>query len=275
LDETLPEFVARNSFKARAMDLSSWIQDNPLPTICERNYEGIRVFLFKSGDSIVISSKLSGVYTPTVNPKIFSRLPEFTRAPHRMILDGKYIAHEGLFFFDVLQIDERDVRTYSLSERKGILTEILRGNSVESPYELLDSRSEIETFREEMVSRGSQGIVVKAPLSTYGQKDSWLQLKRTDVIDCFVIDFEGGRGKKNSWSVGVYSPRGDIVNLGMVDSIIENVNIRPIGLGTVVEVRFQDFSRDQKLVAPFIVKINRDKAPSECLLSQIPKYILP
>jgi ATP-dependent DNA ligase len=273
--ETLPEFVARTSFKARAMDLSSWLLDNPLPVICERNYEGIRIFLFKSGDNIVISSKLNGVYTPAANPRIFSKLPEFIRVPHRMILDGKYITHEGLFFFDVLQIDYRDVRPVSLTERKGILSQILRGNDVESPYQFLNSRSEIEKFREEMVSRGSQGIVVKAPLSTYGQHDSWLQLKRPDVLDCFVIDFESGPGKKNSWSVGVYSPRGDIVNLGKVESILENISVHRIGLGSVIEIRFRDISEDQKLVGSFITKINHDKTPNECLISQLPKFVLP
>lgn len=275
MNETLPEFVAQNSFKARAMDLTAWLLDNPLPAICERNYEGTRVFLFKSGDNVVISSKLSGVYTPRANPRVFSTLPEFVRAPHRMILDGKYITHEGLFFFDVIQIDDRDVRGLSLTERKEILREILRGNNVESPYELLDSRSEIEKFREKMISNGSQGIVVKSPLSSYGQKDSWLQLKRPDVIDCFVIDIESRSGKKTSWSVGVYSPEGEIMNLGKVESVMENINVRRIGLGSVVEIRFRSISEDQKLIDCFITKINHDKIPSECSLSQLPKFVLP
>jgi hypothetical protein len=257
------------------MDLSSWLQINPPPAICERNYEGIRVFLFKSGDNLVISSKLSGVYTPSVNPRIFAKLPEFVRVPHRMILDGKYISREGLFFFDVLQIDNRDVTPLPLRERKSILSEILKGNNVEAPYEILESRAEIEKFREKMISQGSQGIVVKDPLSSYGQPESWVQLKRSDAIDCFVIDLETRPDKRFSWSVGVYSSNGDIVNLGKVESIVEHLNARRIGLGSVVEIRFQHVTGDHKLVAPFITKINHDKSPTECLLSQIPRYVLP
>ena len=158
---------------------------------------------------------------------------------------------------------------------RDILTEILRGNKVESPYETLQSRGEIEKFRESAISKGSQGIVAKNPLSSYGQRDSWLKLKRTDTIDGFVIDFESGLEKKLSWSVGVYGLNGNIVNLGKVSSILEKVNVRAIGLGTVVEVKFQEISDDQKLVAPFITKINHNKTPAECLLSQIPRYVSP
>ena len=100
------------------------------------------------------------------------------------------------------------------ADRKNILTEILRGNKVESPYETLQSRGEIEKFRENAISKGSQGIVVKNPLSSYGQRDSWLQLKRTDTIDGFVIDFESGPEKKLSWSVGVYCPNGEYRKFG-------------------------------------------------------------
>ncbi len=263
------------STKLCRWDLSSWLLINPLPAVCEKNYEGTRVFLFKSGDHLVISSKLSGVYTPAGNPRIFSTLPEFVRAPHRMILDGEYVPREGFFFFDVLRIDDRDLRSLPLSDRKSILREIFHGNKAESPFVVLESSNEIEKFNESAISRGGQGIVVKNPLSSYGQTNSWLKLKRADVIDCFVIDFESESEKKLCWSVGVYGPGGDIVNLGKVSSITERVNVRRIGLGTVLEVRFKEISNGQKLVSPFISKINRDKAPAECLLSQVPSTFRP
>jgi ATP-dependent DNA ligase len=36
----------------------------------------------------------------------------------------------------------------------------------------------------------------------------------------------------------------------------------------VVEVRFQELTRDKKLRAPFIIRIRHDKIPDECLWSQ-------
>jgi hypothetical protein len=60
-----------------------------------------------------------------------------------------------------------------------------------------------------------------------------------------------------------------------VEKIVENIHARRSGLGTVVEVRFQLITEDQKLVGAFITKINHDKSPSECLMSQIPRYVLP
>ena len=65
---------------------------NPLPSLVEPKFDGIRVFLFKSGDKLVISSKHGALYTPQSSPKVFTTVPEFLHAPHRMILDGEYVA---------------------------------------------------------------------------------------------------------------------------------------------------------------------------------------
>src|SRR5579862_9825603 len=108
------------------MDLDAWLELNPLPALCETKMDGIRVFLFKSGDKMVVSSKHGMMYTPRSSPKVFAAVPEFSRGPHQMILDGEYVADEGLFIFDVLQIDDRDIRPLILTERKKILREILQ-----------------------------------------------------------------------------------------------------------------------------------------------------
>ncbi len=255
-------------------DLSTWLALNPLPSVCEPKLDGIRVFLFKSGDELVLSSKHGGIYTPKGNPKVFAKVPEFLHAPHRMILDGEYVAHEGLFLFDVLRIDERDVRPLILKERKKILKEILRGTDLEVPFTLARSSEEITAQREELVQKGREGVIVKNPSSTYGQPNSWLKLKRYDTIDCFVMDYEETpemkkTGIPRSWYVGVYDASGQRVNLGKVGSFVEKVDPRQVRIGSVIEVRFQEVTDDMKLRAPFILKVRHDKIPAECLLSQI------
>src|SRR5580658_4059867 len=132
----LPEYVAEHFQHAVKQDLATWLLHNPLPTIVEPKIDGIRVFLFKSGDKLVISSKHGAIYTPTSSPKVFAAVPEFTRAPHRMILDGEYVKEEGLHFFDVIQVDDRDLKSLPLTERKKILKEILADTGLELWYKL-------------------------------------------------------------------------------------------------------------------------------------------
>lgn len=276
MSDQLPNYVLENYSKAVKVELGKWLVKNPLPSVVEPKFDGIRVFLFKSGDKLVLSSKHGGVYTPKGTPQVFARVPEFLHAPNRMILDGEYVAREskGLFLFDVLQVDNRDVRSKPLTERKKILREILKGTGLEVPYKLARTQARIVELRDETVKTGREGIVVKNPESSYAQPNSWLKLKRFDTVDCFVIDYQDTQdfrsaGVPRSWSVGVYDDSGQLVNLGNVGSVVERVDPRQVKKGSVIEVRFQEVTKDRKLRAPFILRIRHDKTPDECLLSQI------
>jgi ATP-dependent DNA ligase len=272
----LPEYVSANYAKAVKKELGEWLSKNPLPSIVEAKYDGIRVFLFKSGDKLVLSSKHGGIYTPKGTPQVFSRVPEFVHAPNRMILDGEYVAKEakGLFLFDVLQVDNRDVRPKPLTERKKILREILRGTGLEVPYVVARTAERIMDLRDGTVKEGREGVVVKNPQSSYGQANSWLKLKRFDTVDCFVTGLVETADMKRtgvarSWSVAVYDDNGQMVELGNVGSAVEGVDPRKIKKGSVIEVRFQEVTRDRKLRAPFILRIRHDKTPDECLIAQL------
>jgi len=276
MSEELPTYVQENYSKAVKMELGKWLSKNPLPSLVEDKFDGIRVFLFKSGDKLVASSKHGGIYTPKSAPQFFSRVPEFTHAPDRMILDGEYVAREakGLFLFDVIQVDNRDLRSKPLTERKKVLREILKGTDMEVPYTLARTAEKIVELRDATVRQGREGVMVKNPQSTYGQPGSWLKLKRFDTVDVFVTDIVETKefrstGVPRSWSVAVYDDSGQVVELGNVGSTVERVDPRRVKKGSVVEVRFQEVTRDRKLRAPFILRIRHDKTPDECLLSQL------
>jgi ATP-dependent DNA ligase len=274
LSDLLPNYVLENYAKAVKIDLGTWLVTNPLPSICEKKYDGIRVFLFKSGEKLVLSSKHGGIYTPKGNPNVFARVPEFMHAPNKMILDGEYVAHDGLYLFDVLQIDDRDVRKLILEERKKILHEILNGTGLEVDSLYARTMEEILRFKDDIVAQGGEGIIVKNPLSLYGESNSWLKLKRFDTIDCFVIDYEETQEMKRtgiprSWYVGVYDDKGEVVNLGKVGSFVERVDPATVRIGSVIEVRFHEVTVDKKLRAPFILRVRHDKTPNECSISQI------
>ncbi len=276
MSEELPTYVQENYSRAVKQELGTWLAKNPLPSIVEPKYDGIRVFLFKSGEKLVLSSKHGGIYTPKSTPQVFSRVPEFLHAPDRMILDGEYVAKEekGLFLFDVLQVDDRDVRTKALTERKKILREILRGTELEVPYTVARTTEKIVELKDASIKDGREGVMVKNPQSSYGEPNSWLKLKRFDTVDVFVTDLVETKelrstGIPRSWSVAVYDDGGQVVRLGNVGSTIERVDPRKVKVGSVVEVRFQEVTKDRKLRAPFILRIRHDKTPEECLLSQL------
>ncbi|QQG48213.1 MAG: ATP-dependent DNA ligase [archaeon] len=275
MSDQLPNYVGENYAKAVKQDLGTWLVKNPLPALVERKYDGIRVFLFKSGEKLVLSSKHGGVYTPKGSPAVFSRVPEFLHAPHRMILDGEYLAREakGLFLFDVLQVDDRDLREKPLRARKKVLREILKGTGLEVDYMQARTPEKILQLKDLAIKKGGEGVVVKNPESAYGQPGSWLKLKRFDTVDCFVVDFEETKemrqtGVARSWWVGVYDDAGQVVDLGKVGSTFEKVDPRQVKKGSVVEIRFQELTRDKKLRAPYILRVRHDKTPEECLMSQ-------
>ena len=276
MSEELPTYVQENYSRAVKMELGKWLSKNPLPSLVEDKFDGIRVFLFKSGDKLVASSKHGGIYTPKSAPQFFSRVPEFTHAPDRMILDGEYVAREakGLFLFDVIQVDNRDLRPKPLMERKRVLREILKGTEMEVPYTLARTAEKILELRDATVKQGREGVMVKNPQSAYGQPGSWLKLKRFDTVDVFVTDIVETKeyrstGVPRSWSVAVYDDNGEVIGLGNVGSTVEEVDPRKVKKGSVVEVRFQEVTRDRKLRAPFILRVRHDKTPDECLLSQL------
>ena len=275
MSDVLATFVADNYSKAVKVDLAEWLLRNPPPSICECKFDGIRVFLFKSGEKLLISSKHGGVYTPKSTPKVFSKLPEFIHAPNRMIIDGEYVSKDGLLhFFDILHVDDRDLHSMILQDRKKVLHEILRGTEVESESTLANSFEEIHRIKEEYVEKGFEGIIVKNPLSTYGQPGSWLKIKKFETVDCFVIDYEETQEMKKtgiprSWFVGVFDEKGEVVNLGKVGAFIEKIDPRHVAVGSVIEVQYQEVTRDRKLRQPFIVRIRHDKTARECLIDQL------
>ena len=274
MSEDLSEYVLKHYAKATKMELENWLFANPLPTICEPKWDGIRVFLFKSRDRSVLVGRHGSVFTPKGNPTVFAKIPEFVHAPNRMILDGEYVSKDGLHLFDVLQVDDRNIKPRPLSERKDILHEILDGTGLETPAILARSKEEILKFRDDEIARGSEGIICKNPTSAYGDTNSWLKLKRFDTIDCFVTGFEDTpdyrrTGVPRSWFIGLYDDSGQVVNIGKVGSFIESVDPRKVEKGSVIEVRFQEVTEDEKLRAPFILKVRHDKIPTECLASQI------
>ncbi len=271
--------MIENYAKAVSIDLASWLELNQLPSFCEAKQDGFRVFLFKSREKILLTTRHGVIYSESTHPKLFKRIEVLkgVEIPERLVLDGEYISPDELRIFDVLRVGEDDLTGRILTERKKVLSELLTDQRkfLQVPSELKNSFQEIMEYKDEQLSLGKEGIIVKNPLSTYGQKNSWLKLKRHDTIDCFVTGIErtiemDRTGIPHSWFVGLYNESGEVVDMGKVGTYLKEVDPSKIDVGTVVELQFQEITDDKKFRGPFIIKIRDDKTMKECTTSQVP-----
>jgi ATP-dependent DNA ligase len=194
-------------------------------------------------------------------------------------LDGEYVSPDKLHLFDVLRINDEDTTSLPLFKRKELLHEILAKtgtNDFEVKSIQVNSHSEVLQTLDDFMSKGAEGIVLKNPNSKYGERSSWLKLKRYDTIDCFVLKYEKtgdmeSTGIPHSWHVGVYDEAGQVVEMGKVGAYLKEVDPLKIKVGTVVEIQHQEVTEDLKFRHPHILRIREDKSPKECTTAQIKK----
>ena len=274
----LTEYMLNNYARAVSLELGEWLAHNPPPSICEEKLDGFRVFAFKSGSNILLATRHGRIYSESTHPLLFKTIKPLLemQSPSRAVLDGEYIAPDRMSIFDVLRIDDREVTGLPLLERKSILSQVLTGESEPFlvKYFLAKSTEEIQAQMKRVVERGGEGLVVKNPSSTYGQRNSWLKLKRFDTIDCFVTGYDTTKemertGIPHSWFIGLCEPGGSILEIGKVGTYLKEIDPLRIKLGTVVEVQYQQVTSDRKLRQPFIIRIREDKTKEECSSSQL------
>jgi len=271
--------MAENYARAVSIDLADWLDRNPPPCICEPKYDGFRVFLFKSGEKILLATRHGIVYSESSHPALFKKIQPLRsgQTPDRLVLDGEYRSPDSLWIFDVLQLEGRDVTMKNLTERKRFLSELLSGDRefLLVKFELAYSFQEVMSYKERKLSSREEGIMVKNPSSTYGQKGAWLKLKNTETVDCFVVGIDKTTemertGIPHSWFIGLYDYSGKVVEMGKVGTYLKEVDPSKIDIGTVVEIEYQQVTADLKFRGPFILKIREDKKKQECTFSQIP-----
>jgi DNA ligase-1 len=136
------------------------------------------------------------------------------------------------FFFDCLHLDGKDLlglpareRLLALSDR---VPEELRVPRIET-----DDAGEAERFLADALSRGHEGVMVKALDSPYeaGRRGgSWLKVKVANTLDLVVLAAEWGHGRRqgrlSNLHLGARDPLGGYVMLGktfkgMTDAMLE------------------------------------------------------
>lgn len=157
-----------------------------------------------------------------------------------------------LITFDLLFLEGKNMISEPYTERRKQLGSIIsKGDTVLlSEEKVIDNAKDIETFFDDAVSRGLEGILAKKLDGTYraGARDwTWIKFKRSysalldDTIDCIVMGYYLGRGKRTAFGIGGFL-------IGVYDKKQDHfVTVARVGTGLTDEEWRTLADRGQKL----------------------------
>ena len=292
--------------------------------IYELKIDGVRLIADKHGRAVALRHR-NGRAASSAYPEIVRAVS--TLAAERVVLDGEVVAFDAqgrpsfqriasrihiespldvraamsevpvsYLVFDLLALNDFDLRPLPLIARKALLMKLIRGKGYVRALDHLeaDGRPLFELCNAQQL----EGIVAKRAASPYRhgprRTEDWVKLKRERDDEFVVIGFT--RGKSNRAALGAlclasYSGerllyRGrvgsglDIEALRMLEPVLEARRIQAFPAhGTlpedakdslwvrpelVVSVRFMGFSDGGKLRAPVYRGLRSDVAPGDC-----------
>lgn len=156
--------------------------------------------------------------------------------------------------FDLLYLNGKNYVPEIYETRRKALTKIIKkGKTVYLAEEkIFDEGVEIENFFDECISEGLEGILAKKLDGMYqaGARGwNWIKLKRSyqsklnDTIDCVVMGYYYGRGKRTAFGIGAFL-------IGIYDEKEDKfVTIAKVGTGLTDEEWRELAKRGQKLKA--------------------------
>lgn len=171
--------------------------------IFERKFDGIRLLAFKVGSDVRLFSRNR---LPKQYPGVASAIAAL---PCRdLILDGEVTwggaATAAYHVFDIIWLDDRDVRPLPLEARRGLLS----GLPLLSPLARVPALKDPEPW-EHACRQGWEGVIAKRRDSPYEHRRSphWLKMK-CEATQEFVVggftDPQGGRVGLGALLVGHY-----------------------------------------------------------------------
>ncbi|HSQ12437.1 MAG TPA: hypothetical protein VLM90_05445, partial [Candidatus Deferrimicrobium sp.] len=199
----------------------------------------------------------------------------------------------SLYLFDCLYLNGRSLIDESYDARWQELSELSGGKHLAS-RKITTEKNQAEAFLSESISAGHEGLMAKAPRSTYmpGNRGKlWFKVKPAETIDCVILAADRGSGRRRGWlsnyhlavgdNAGGYAPVGKTFK-GLTDKqFIEmtarlealqldgdayTVSVRP---EVVVEVTYNEIQRSPQYSSGFalrfarITNIREDKAAAQ------------
>jgi bifunctional non-homologous end joining protein LigD len=207
------------------------------------------------------------------------------------------------YAFDLLYLDEFDLRRVELERRKDLLQSRLAAGGIAhfSDHYAEKGLDLLEAARQ----RGLEGIVAKRRKSLYQEKRSsdWLKIKITQRQECVIggyTDPEGSREYFGALVLGLYDRQSRLIHVGQVGTGFDHKTLKEMfgrlqplktkqnpfhgsigGLKKVqfvrpelvAEVKFAEWTHETaeggvKLRAPVYMGLRADKTPAECRLEE-------
>jgi len=216
----------------------------------EPKWDGFRTVIFRSGDELLIQSR-DGKPLDRYFPEL--REPLLRQLPQQCVLDGEIvIAREGgldfdaltlrihpaasrvktlsqqlpasVVFFDLLQVDNRDVREEPFTTRRAELERILV--NVQPPLHLTPATHDRDVAQDwftRFEGAGLDGVIAKPLDGPYTpDKRTMLKIKHERDCDCVVAGFrwhKDGEGTAvGSLLLGLYNDEGKLQHVGVCAS---------------------------------------------------------
>jgi DNA ligase-1 len=187
------------------------------------------------------------------------------------------------FFFDILHLDGDDLIDRPTAERYAALA--AAAPSLTVPRLVTADPEAAETFFEEVLSRGHEGLMAKAldaPYEAGRRGASWLKIKPAHTLDLVVLAVEKGSGRRSGWlsnlHLGARDPQnGGFVMLGktfkgLTDETLawQTQKLQELAIGTdgwtvyvrpelVVEIAFSDVQESPQYPAGMALRFARVK----------------
>ena len=248
------------------------IKKMPEQFVAEYKLDGERVQIHKQSDKIVLfSRRLENItqYYPDIVERIGKTLNvnegvfeaeivpinentgEFLPFQELMHRRRKYKLAQAVLqypitvnFFDVLYYDNKDCMNLEYSERRKILERLINVDDFAKlvPMLIVKNENEIESFLENSINAGCEGLMLKTPSAPYragARGSNWLKLKREyrnelgDSLDLIVIGAYFGRGRRTglygTLLLGTYNQESDVfpsickVGTGFTDESLDQL----------------------------------------------------
>lgn len=191
--------------------------------------------------------------------------------------------------FDIVNIENKDIRNKELEKRKKILDEVIEK---EDSYfkKIIYFENGIKLWKL-IKEKNLEGIIAKRKNSKYKGKRSedWIKIKNYKTTDAVIIGFIKQKRDISSLALGAYK-NNKLIYIGNVASglnkekinfllknmkktkkyKIENLTLKKINFikpEIVAEIRYLEFK--QKLRVPTLIRVRFDKKPKECKIEDI------
>jgi DNA ligase-1 len=124
------------------------------------------------------------------------------------------------FVFELLYVDGKSYLEVKFQERRKILQKIVKSGHIETHDtiavardEIVDDPKKLDLLFDEAVSMGLEGLIAKKLTGVYqpgARASNWIKFKRSysakiqDTIDCLVMGYDFGRGKRTDFGIGAF-----------------------------------------------------------------------